>query len=221
MINIFKSITFFTVLFALTAFNLSAAEVGVPSPTTGSYTNGTGMTSSPGGYTPTLTWNITRSGDVFTYIYTLSDPTEFTNGFVLQVGSAVVASEIVGANHTFTAPATITFNKLNYLQGLPASVFGIQFTGLNNKNLTFSFTTKQAPIWGNVYAGAEITTRLGTTVDWTYNSLYTTSPTDGRISYVGWVPVPGSITVPEPGILLLLGSTFAAAIVSKRKMQKA
>jgi|694.fasta_scaffold08073_14 hypothetical protein len=191
--------------FIFTAISPVSAEVLVAP----SFFSGTAVLSDHG-ITPTLTWSITQTGNTYSYLYTFSDAAPLLNA-IFQVGSAVTASEIQNANHAFVGPQTFT-RGTDFKQGLPGPIFGIAFEGVRNTTITYSFTSTQAPTWGNFYGtsiagGCQINGPCPV-FDFAFNSQFSNTPLEGQSSYNGWVPVPGSLAAPEPSAWLILGSNL-------------
>lgn len=206
-----------SVLFLFPAFIL--ADVSVPYPATGSAAPGNGVFSN--NLDVTLSWNITKTGNIFSYIYNINAPdkVELTS-FILQTGSNVIPSDITNSSLAFNGPQTNNPSTTN--PGLPASIFGIALNANPKAPFTYSFNTTLAPIWGNFYA-ARCNGANCNNPRWAYNTNFTTPPTAGSSSYVGWVPVPGNLSVPEPSTVLIIGSiivgaTLAGVFFRKRKL---
>lgn len=229
-----KQISINLLVFTFFTASLFAAEIQAPY--SGSGTVNITQSNSPGSYNASLTWNISQAqGGMFTYIYTLKGGFVIRNGrdppyvagidnIALQTGASIVASQILNSNYSFAGPQSIT-SSLTGFKNIPSSIFGIDFTGVIGttnaggvETVTLQFNSYQAPIWGNLFYSGKVTGGQAVTcppnVDCTkyafaYNSNFNTAPTSGLSSYASWVPVPGSITVPEPSMYLLLASALA------------
>lgn len=216
-----------------------AAEISVPYPGSGNSSSGTvslTQTNSPGSYNASVNWNLQQTGNLFIYTYNLhggfiirgnrTDPpiTATIQNVALQTGAGVIASELLNANHSFGGPQTLTSTTLAGFANLPSSIFGIDYS-VNGNDVTLSFQSYQAPIWGNIFFSGEVTGGVavtcppqGCTKDYAYayNLNFNTPPTAGLSSYAGWVVVPGSITTPEPPTYLILAAALLAVIFFKR-----
>lgn len=228
MNTLFKFISFNVIcaMFAFPLFVASATEVPVPMPGSGNTVGPTGVNlTTVNGGTDSVTWTLSQSGNTYTYIYNLSMTNVLAaiNTVALSMGSAVTASEL-SSSVTFSGPETITTATDASLQHLPASIFGILFL-VGNQPLTITITTNQAPIWGNIFFGGHIRQTCGVNgcpppayAD-AWNSGFTTQPP--ILGGSDWLPVPGSLTAPEPSTYLLLGSALVIPFFLRRlKLQK-
>jgi|688.fasta_scaffold70304_3 hypothetical protein len=221
MNRLFKFISFNVTcaMFAFPMFVASATEVPVPMPGSGNTVGPTSvnLTTINGG-TDSVTWTLSQSGNTFTYVYNLSMTNVLAaiNTVVLSTGSAVTSSEL-SANLGFAGPETITTATDPFLKDLPASTFGILFSGGVTK---ITITTNQAPIWGNIFFSGQIRQTCGKNgcppVQYAsaYNNGFTTQPP--ILGGADWLPVPGSLTAPEPSTYLLLGSALVIPFFLRR-----
>jgi hypothetical protein len=88
--------------------------------------------------------------------------------------------------------------------------------------LNFSFTSTRSPVWGDFYAKSGKDNGIWVTA---WNVGFGNPDTDPAVGpYSGseqnHILRPDTITVPEPGILILLGIGIAAVGIASRRMRK-
>lgn len=214
-----------------TRSTLNSPNPQIFTPVTNVSPNNFGLNSWAGGNF-TFGWNISQSGSLFNYVYTITTPAS---------GKAALSHVIIQISNNATAAdfsngvSIVTFNSNNPSNTLmPANAnnpapyntvsnngdLGLKFNGNSggtNVNI-FSFTSDRAPVWGDFYARDGI--GVGSTgIAW--NIGYGTDPSAGG-SFDAWIPRPdGMVGVPEPATLLLLSSVLGAALTAKRRPVKA
>lgn len=94
---------------------------------------------------------------------------------------------------------------------MPHSFYGVKFDELNVYIVSFSFTSTQAPVWGNFYS------KDGTVKD---NPVVAWNTGLGDPDNGVFIPRPDGIPVPEPGILLLLGIGMMGVGIASRSLRK-
>ena len=157
----------------------------------------------------TLGWNISLSGSTYTYSYRWYTPsTSQYKGIadlIIELTGSTQVSSVTDLGG-FSASATDTYAMSGYSglpTGLPASIYGIKFstTGSDLKDVTVTFTSTYAPVWGDFFAYSIQSNAYA------FDKGFTSSHNDGV-----YIPRPdggtysGSGVVPEPSSLLLLGS---------------
>jgi hypothetical protein len=193
------------------------ADVSVSAPSSGSESTSSGTVDASGTWSTSggfkITWNVTRVSGGFDYIYSISNASGGTlstqgNNFILQM-----ATNITTANYT----SVITSSNSTILNGGPQTytgnsetIYGIDFS-ISGTNPTISFFSDRAPIYGNFGAS----TSSGT--PYAYNSGINTTPLSSSTNYAIWVPIPGSVVIPEPSALLLLSSSIVFVIFFRNR----
>ncbi|MBN2810036.1 MAG: VPLPA-CTERM sorting domain-containing protein [Deltaproteobacteria bacterium] len=157
------------------------------------------------GDTLTLNWEITKdSSNLYTYNYT------FTTTGAPDLSHIII--EVTDWTQTCAYPDLGGGSLALYSStsagasnpGMPSEIDGIKFgTG------TISFTSYNAPVWGNFYAKGAVEGAWNTT--FSADGEYLIARPDGG-------PNP---SVPIPGALWLLGSGFGALLIGRRKKKQA
>ena len=103
---------------------------------------------------------------------------------------------------------------------MPGDLFGIKFDELSGNPNSFTFYSTQPPMWGDFYAKDGNNPVSAEPFDKViaYNIGFGTDPTGN--DYTNWIAVPDTVTVPEPGILILLGIAMTAIGVASRYVRK-
>lgn len=179
-----------------------------------------------------LSWNISQSGNLFTYVYTWSK----LDGSLLGGAPSHMLLEV---SPTYTAANTFSsttdaqvFAPAVYLpQGahgsdpfLPAAIFGIKFDYTAD---SYTLVTDRAPIWGDIYTKDGTSDSEGTGHDKPTNAAWNTGfgidPTSATINFTAWVPTPDTLTiVPLPaaawaGMALMLSVFGISRVKSCRR----
>lgn len=115
---------------------------------TGSGLTGTGSWDNAG---LTLSWDISLSGNLWTYIYTINTVKKVVSHSMIEVAedqdnpfTAQAGSDAFEGDQTWgSAPSN---------PGIPNSLFGIKFDfGNDNGDTTYTLVTAHAPVWGTFY----------------------------------------------------------------------
>lgn len=223
-----KNLIYF--LFLLPALLVGDIAVTVPASSFSSTSDG-GVSSfgrwgsSRGGFQ--LSWNITQdSGGSYSYIYTISKDVgsgglnKGIGSFILELNPSITAGNLSSvitniSTPTVNSPSTFTPGSSG-ASFLPSSIYGIQFDPGNTGVATISFTSTNAPVWGSFYAQ----NRTGSaTQGYAYNTAFSSNPTASTVDFSNWVPTVGgsSVLAPEPGTMLLLGSTLVFLEILRRR----
>jgi hypothetical protein len=166
-----------------------------------------------------VAWNITLSGSVYTYNYTVSDPgspQKDLSHFLLGLSSScttATTSNTQGSNCIWAASSTLEGvdtwgDEGNSNPGIPNAFWSIKFSGDNvdNGSETVSFKSTRAPVWQDFYAKSGTYSGGNTYV---YNAGF------GHTGTNWYVAAPDTSTAtPEPrfyGLLLAcMGAAYAA-----------
>ena len=161
-----------------------------------------------------IQWSISEGGLGYIYTYTLTSDgsTPLVGGpshLILEV-SQDAPNALYRVGDTYLTPQIWGTAPSN--PGIPGDVYGIK---LDFGATTYSFTSTQAPMWGDFYSKDGIAGDFGQ--NYAYNSGFGTVPTS---PFSGWIRVPDTTTVPEPGTALLLGAGLAMmAGLGRRKFR--
>lgn len=200
-----------------------------PADYTGKRTPGVGITGTAPWDTPaglSLTWNISQSGPTFHYVYTLTS-TKNPSHMLMELSDTITPKNInevisnMRLNNVAMATPTPTLyspkDPGNSNPGLPGNLWGMKISfpsGLSK--WTLSFDSVRAPMWGDFYA------KDGKFKDhfvYAYNTGFGVDPSSHLPSYIAWIPVPNSKTVPipEPATYLSLFTLLGGAIAISRR----
>lgn len=148
-----------------------------------------------------LKWNITESGGAYTYQYTWSSPTTLGGGlshFILELTS--------GTEINYTGSIKIEYGNWTSSPSnpeMPGNFYGVKFDELEGQ-VVFSFTSNQAPVWGNFYAKGGLVYAWNTGLEFPGTGVFIARPD-------------GFSQVPEPGTLILLGAGLLGLVAVRRR----
>ncbi len=172
-----------------------------------------------------LSWEITDNTTLgtYTYQYTLTDA---SGGELVSALSHWILQLTEGPDWSGVFPEGSEVKTNTLLQGnpgLPQSFFGVKF---EDGNALVSFTTGQAPVWGNFYAkgGGRLAYNTG------LGGLDPFDPHPAEQGFsTGWIPTPDGteyvgreyvgVPVPEPATLSLLGIGLLAGAVFRKRLK--
>ena len=163
-----------------------------------------------------IQWSISEGGLGYIYTYSLTSDgsTPLVGGpshLILEVSQEAPNALYRVGTDTYLTPQIWGSAPSN--PGIPDDVYGIK---LDFGATTYSFTSTQAPMWGDFYSKDGEAGGLGQ--NYAYNSGFGQPPRD---PYGGWIRVPDTTSVPEPGTALLLGTGLVMmAGLGRRKHRK-
>lgn len=158
----------------------------------------------------TLSWDINSlGGGLWQYQYTWTAtgsgsqyrPLDY---IVIEVPGGSLSTDFVfGSPTTYSVLGPQNFSPISSI-----AAYGIKFDANNPYQFTFTFASTLSPTWGDFFAK-----------DGGFNFAINTGffSADGA---AGHIAVPGIATAPEPGTLLLLGSSLLATGVLGRRLRK-
>lgn len=179
-----------------------------------------------------LSWNISQSGNLFTYAYTWSKLDGSLLGgtpshMLLEVSPTYTAANTFSsaANAPVDAPTTFVPQGSHGSDPfLPAAMFGIKFEYTAD---SYTLVTDRAPVWGDIYTKDGTSGSVGTGNDKPTNAAWNTGfgmdPTHASVDFTAWVPTPDTLTiVPLPsaawaGTALMLSVLGISRVMSCRR----
>jgi hypothetical protein len=216
-----KTILLSLTIIASSIFSISANAVMWGTDATGGLTAITGSrdTGTTGGITATdpwqdggfsLTWDISLTGNLWTYEYTVDTTSselqiKDISHFILEVTNTDEAFNIYdGTSSPLEGPTTYLADSESN-PGLPQDIYGVKFDfGSDDGTVTYTFVTDRAPVWGVFYAK-----------DGTYNDNFVYAYSDALgiadfmttdLDALNFIVRPDGVTVvPEPSTIALMG----------------
>jgi len=217
----------------------AAVSIGVPSQAL-AITLDFGSISYPGGISATdgwqststsLSWTITNPGGAFPwhYEYSWTAATKGLTQFILEVSAGALASDFSNFSTSWSSGMT-TLNPTTYTPplpgspGLPGTIYGIKFSptpdgsGDTSTSFSWSFDSTHKPEWGDFYAkdGKQQTTDGKIDVI-AYNIGFSAGGAGSGDDGGTYIAVPGTLVVPEPSTLLLMGVGLVSVGLAVRK----
>jgi hypothetical protein len=200
------------VLSASTA--MAAPIYGTPAPSTGTRTEGAGITTfgdyATDGITQSLSWSITLDGDgKYTYSYRFSGfggpavPT--ISHFILDLTDDCVDPGDAGCVIDPSDPST-EFKSFDGTDpsnpGMPGTIVGVKFdSGCSDADCTFTFRSERAPTYGDFYVKSGSATAA-------WNPGLAAHTSSSVLDFIAR-PNGDDETIPEPATLGLMGLALA------------
>ena len=220
-----------TILFALTLL-LGAVETSKADPITysGSLIGGVGggiIATGPWDSSDTIfSWIVTSIPGGWEYGYTFTVPTKGISHLIIEVSPDTTQNDFSAGAGEWDIYSSTSHGNSN--PGMPGEMTGLKInvTVDDVYELYFSFTSPRAPVWGDFYAkdgkDGQPPNQIWVTA-WNVgfgnpDTDPTVGPHDGSEQY--HILRPDTVTVPEPGILILLGIGIVAVEIASRRMRK-
>lgn len=183
---------------------------------------GGGLVAGQPGYTAlNVSWMIVQEGDLLRYTYTFSglSPVNQISHAVISLSPGCTAQSGCATNFTGGTAEFGTFDGSSPANpGMPNSIFGVKIntTGDASGDLTYSFLSDRAPVWGDIYL-------KGASDLYSYNvGLESENRMSDDIGYFIARPDTQPVsTVPEPTTVALLASGLLATGALARRRQRA
>lgn len=152
-----------------------------------------------------LNWNITQSGNMYTYTYTMGVS---ANSATLGIGAF---SSVGLTNANFANYVTMLSGSSSGAGQFDTHFFGVSFNPISVVGGQVQFLTSIAPIWGSDFINTTSPTNHF------QNANYGVDTPVGTSNFTGWVPVIGNIATaaPEPGTWMLMGTGLMAILLLK------
>ena len=170
-----------------------------------------------------LTWEVSKLNGTWQYSYTLSVPNApDISHLIVEVSSNFTEANIV-AEETTLGWELGTFSDAQGQSNpfIPGPIYGLKWDlTTDTRDFNWTIVTDRDPMWGDFYAtGGNPQGAFG----YVYNSEFgnfTLDPiADGNAG--GWALVPNTVSVPEPGTLLLLGiGIISMSALGRRRIRR-
>ena len=188
-----------------------------------------------------LSWDISETGGVFTYVYTVTsdDDSPLSKGVshtIFETSTDFGPGDILdGSSGNIEEPGTTEpgFTDENPSKSnpmLPGDIYGINFD-FGSTSSTYTLVTTRRPIWGDFYlkgGNSSAFTPPGPPAEedflYAYNAGFGTDPTQQTSDFSNWIATPdtATATVPTPaaagaGLVLFVGLALRRGRYAERR----
>lgn len=144
-----------------------------------------------GGGGAELTYTVSKSGDVWTYLYEFDVVSKDLSNIIFQVSDNFTVDNVLAGTSSGWSLDSWS-DQGNSSPGIPSALFGLKFEGGFALENMITIVTDRQPMWGDFYAKDGVDKNSVPPDVYAYNSAFGQATTANY-----WEPVFGKILVPD------------------------